>query len=73
MLESVDGGTRTHLVVGDQDLGPIDTSEEAPDWLNCVIANAADGQPMPFDLETETHPTRMVLKAKVAAENKKEL
>ena len=68
MLESVDGGTRTRLVVGDKDHGQIDTSDEAPDWLNCVIANAADGQSMPFDLETELHPTRMVLKAKVAAE-----
>ena len=70
MLESVDGGTRTHLVVGDKDLGAVDASEAGPDWLSCVIAHAVDGLPMPFDLETELHPTRMVLKAKVAAEKK---
>ena len=69
MLESVDGGTRTRLVVGDKDLGAINTSDAVPDWLGCVIAHVADGKAMPFDLENELHPTRMVLKAKFAAEN----
>lgn len=68
LIESVDGGVRTRLVVGDDDRGAIDTSVAAPDWLACVIANAMDRQPMPFDLETELHPTRMVLRARVSAE-----
>jgi predicted dehydrogenase len=63
MMEAVDGGTRTRLVVGDEDCGPIETSGTTPDWMNCVIANAFDRQPMPMDLETELHPTRMVLRA----------
>lgn len=63
LLEAVDGGTRTRLVIGDQDRGEIDLSGPTPDWLECVIANAIDGQPMPMDLETELHPTRLVLRA----------
>jgi predicted dehydrogenase len=63
MVESSDAGKRTRLVVGEKDTGPLDASEAPPDWLTCVIAHAADGTPMPFDLDTELHPTRMVLRA----------
>ncbi len=65
MIESSDAGKRTRLVVGDEDMGPLDASETPPDWLACAIAHAADNEPMPFDLDTELHPTRMVLKARV--------
>jgi predicted dehydrogenase len=58
------------LVVGDADRGPIDTSAPAPDWLDCVIAHIAEATPMPFDLEAELHPTRMVLRAKAVAANR---
>ncbi len=68
LIESVDGGARTRLVVGEEDRGAIDTAGAAPDWLECVIANVMDGQPMPFDLDTELHPTRLVLRARVSAE-----
>lgn len=64
MVESSDAGTRTRLVIGEKDMGPLDVSETPPDWLACVIAHAADGSPMPFDLDTELHPTRMVLRAR---------
>lgn len=64
MLEACDAGQRTRLVVGDKDMGPIDVSGTPPDWLARVIAHAADREPMPFDLETELHPTRMVLRAR---------
>lgn len=67
MMESVDAGTRTRLVVGKEDRGAIDTSAAPPDWLACVIAHAAEGRKMPFDLETELHPTRMVLRARADA------
>ncbi len=64
-VESVDGGTKTRLVVGDKDFGEIDTSEEPPDWFDLVLKNIM-GNEMPFDLEKELHPTRMVIKAKEA-------
>jgi predicted dehydrogenase len=69
MLESCDGGQRTRWVVGDVDHGSIDTSETAPDFLNLVIAHVADGTPLPFSLETELHPTRMVLRARASDTN----
>jgi len=62
-VESVDGGTKTRLVVGDKDFGAIDTSEEPPDWFTLVLRNIV-GDEMQFDLEKELHPTRMVVKAK---------
>lgn len=64
MMEADDAGRRTRLVVGEKDMGPLDVSEAPPDWLSCVIAHAADREPMPFDLESELHPTRMVLRAR---------
>jgi len=64
MVETCDAGKRTRLVIGEKDMGPIDVSGTPPDWLACVIAHAVDGTPMPFDLDTELHPTRMVLKAR---------
>jgi len=62
-VESVDGGTKTRLVVGDKDFGEIDTSEDSPDWLSLVLGNIK-GVDMPFDLDKELHPTRIVIKAK---------
>jgi len=67
MLESSDGGRRTRLVLGEKDCGAIDLSASPPDWLHCVIRHILDGAPMPFDLDTELHPTRMVLRARALA------
>jgi predicted dehydrogenase len=64
MMEACDAGQGTRVVIGEKDLGPIDVSGTPPDWLACAIAHAVDGTPMPFDLDTELHPTRMVLKAR---------
>ena len=64
MLEAVDGGARTRLIVGAEDRGELGVASSPPDWLAAVIAHVADGTPMPFDLETELHPTRMTLRAK---------
>ncbi len=68
MIEAVDGGARTRLIVGSQDHGELDTGNPAPDWLAAVIAHIADDRPMPFDLDTELHPTRMALRAKDKAQ-----
>ena len=40
MVEAVDGGKRTRLVVGGEDRGSIDLSEPAPDWLELVLDHA---------------------------------
>jgi predicted dehydrogenase len=68
MMESTDAGKRTRLVVGDQDRGPIDTTTSHPDWLAMVIADFMGEADMPIDLQTELHPTRVVLQARACVE-----
>lgn len=67
MIEATDAGRRTRLVVGDEDRGAIDLSAPAPDFFGRVIAEIRDGAEPVFDLATELHPTRMVLRAAAAA------
>jgi predicted dehydrogenase len=64
MLEATDGGTRTRLVIGDKDHGPIDVSEPSHDYFDCFIDSIRTGAPMPLSLEDELHPTRVVIRAK---------
>ena len=64
MMESVDAGKRTRLVVGDQDRGEIDTSGPAPDWLSLVLDDVLGKNAMPIDLQTELQPTRTVIRAR---------
>jgi len=63
-VESVDGGVRTRLVLNEKDMGSLDTSEPSVNYFDMFI-NELDGtSQMPFSLEDELHPTRMVIKAK---------
>lgn len=68
MLEATDGGTRTRLVLDESDTGPLDVSAPAPDWFTAVVREILDGQPMPLTLDDELHPTRLVLRANLAAQ-----
>lgn len=68
MIESTDAGKRTRLVIGDRDHGTLDTSSTAPDWLTLVIEDVRGVDTMPIDLQTELHPTRMVLRARAGVE-----
>lgn len=67
MIEAVDGGTRTRLVVGDKDHGPIDTSAPAPDYFSILVESLLGGPAMPLSIEDELHPTRMTIRAKNTA------
>ncbi len=67
MIESTDGGQRTRLVLDDRDAGPLDLSTPAPDWFDALMREILDGQPMPLTLDDELHPTRLVLRASLAA------
>ncbi len=66
-LESTDGGTKTRLVLQDEDCGPIDTAAQLPDYFDRVVDEILDGTPMPLCLEDELHPTRMVIRARSSA------
>lgn len=58
---------RTRLVVGDEDLGPLDLSEPSLNYFNRFIEFVQDGTEMPLSLEEELHPTRMIIRAKRGA------
>jgi predicted dehydrogenase len=67
-VEAVDGGQRTRLILHDQDLGPLDTSEPSRDYFDLFVDELVAGTPMPFPLDVELHPTRMVIRAKDTAQ-----
>lgn len=68
LVESVEGHQRTRLLVGDQDRGPLDTSQPVLSFLDHYLNHLLDGAPMPLSPEEELHPTRIVLRAKVSAD-----
>lgn len=66
MVESLEGGQRTRLVIGEKDCGPIDVTAERPDYFEIYLRSLTDGTEMPLALEEELSPTRWVLRAKKA-------
>jgi predicted dehydrogenase len=70
MAEATDGGSRTRLVVGRDDRGPLDVSIKPPDWLGSVVADCLGLEPMPLSLEEELHPLRVVIRADAAAKRR---
>jgi predicted dehydrogenase len=62
--EVVDGGTRTRLVLEEQDMGEIQKSEPMKDYFSLFIDALQGKGSMPLSLEDELHPTRMVIRAK---------
>jgi predicted dehydrogenase len=66
-VESLEGGRRTRLVVGDEDRGAIDVSESVPDYFNQYVDSLLGSSEMPFTMDEELHPTRMVIRAKESA------
>lgn len=67
MIESTQGGQQTRMVIGDQDLGPLETTTVPPDYLALFIQSAFGENVMPFNLEEELSPTRWVFRAKQSA------
>lgn len=66
-VEAVDGGTRTRLVVGDRDMGALDTEGAVPDYFERFLNQIEGKGEQPFALEEELHPTRVVIRLKKAA------
>jgi predicted dehydrogenase len=65
--EAVDGGARTRLVIGDEDLGPLAIPDVARDYFDLVVDSILGVAPAPLSVEEELHPTRAVLRAKESA------
>jgi predicted dehydrogenase len=68
MLEAVDDGQRTRLIVGNEDRGPLAITEPSVDYLEFYLKNLLGQGRMPFTPEEELHPTRVVIRAKASAE-----
>ncbi|WP_240417877.1 Gfo/Idh/MocA family protein [Paenibacillus periandrae] len=67
-IEAVDGGARTRLIVGDTDMGPIDTSGPKENYWDMFIQTLLGKAEMPITLEEELHCTRMAIRAKESAQ-----
>lgn len=66
-VEAVDGGQRTRLVVGKKDYGELGIKGEGLDYFDLYISKLLGNGVMPLALEEELHPTRIVIRAKLAA------
>lgn len=63
--EIMDGGRKSRVIIDDEYRGELDISEKPKSFLTCYVDSLLNRGEMPFDLETELHPTRMAIKAKM--------
>jgi hypothetical protein len=66
-VEVVDGGARTRLVLKDEDRGPIRVASPREGFFEMFVDSIRGRGPMPWSLEDELHPTRMVIRARESA------
>jgi predicted dehydrogenase len=64
MVEAVDGGARTRLVVGERDCGPVKVAATQSDYFERFLNELAGEGDQPMDPEDEIHPTRVVIRLK---------
>lgn len=64
MVESTQGGAQTRLVIGERDLGSLDTSQPGIEYLDTYLAQIRGRENMPLSSEEELSPTRWVIRAK---------
>lgn len=67
MVESREGGNWTRLVIGDEDLGPLDTTGPGIPWLETVFDSILGRTKMPLTLSEELSPTRWAIRANFSA------
>jgi predicted dehydrogenase len=63
-VETVDGGTKTRLVLGEKDCGQIDIKGKSLDYFDTYIDSLLGKGNMPLSLEDELHPLRMLIRAR---------
>jgi predicted dehydrogenase len=66
-VEATDGGSRTRLIVNDQDLGVIKLKNGVKTYFDMIVGNILDKEPMPISIDSELHPVRVVIEAKKSA------
>jgi len=66
-IESVDAGTKTRLVIGDEDKGAITIENRGPSFFDMILDQIQKGTTPLLSIEDELHPTRVVISAKESA------
>jgi predicted dehydrogenase len=66
-VEAVDGGTKTRLVLNDEDRGPLEITSGGKSYLDMILASLTGNALMPLALEDEVHPTRVLIRARADA------
>jgi predicted dehydrogenase len=69
LLESVDGGVKTRLIIGGTDMGSVKISGGDVSYFDLFIEELTEKTPMPLSLEEELHPARIVIRAKESLKN----
>ena len=64
MIEATDAGTRTRLILGERDLGPICGEPFGASYLTSYARHLLGQGAMPLSLEDELHPLRAILRAR---------
>jgi predicted dehydrogenase len=63
-IESVDGGSNTRLVTDEKDWGQVSIEELGKEYFDLYAGALSEGEAMPFSVEEELHPLRVLLKVK---------
>lgn len=66
-VEAVDGGSKTRLVLNDEDCGPLEIVAGGKSYLDMILASLTGNTLMPLALEDEVHPTRVLIRARADA------
>lgn len=67
-VESTDGGVRTRLVIGGEDMGALAVRNDAANYFNLVVGEILGLSDAPLQMEDELHPLRAVLIARESAQ-----
>lgn len=66
MAEIADGGQRSRVVIGDEDVGPLEVSEAVEPFFHTYLRKLLGLAEMPLTRDEELHPLRVVNRAKGA-------
>ena len=69
-IEAVDGGTKTRLVLQEEDKGSLPIDQGGYDYLDLYLNALLGWGVMPMPLEIEVHPTRVLIRAKADADRR---
>ena len=69
-IEAIDGGTKTRLVLQDEDRGAIAIDHGGFNYLDLFLSTLLGQGEMPLTLEDEIHPTRILIQAKADADKR---